>query len=118
MKLVHYFIIGGLMLLFLWLTGIVEGKKNKPSGKSGEKQVFKKAFNKTKNLGKKAFEAAKKVGKKVINQAKKKVINKVKKKFKQNNRHCKKDWKKCNKRAGGDSQERNECHMEYNLCTV
>jgi len=120
MKAIHYFIIGFLMLLFIWITLIVEGKKNKGKGDGA-----KKFGDDVKKFGKKAFDKTKEFGKKVIKKTNKKVGKPVKKAFKPPNKDCKRDWSKCKKTADDTYQNnpteleraRNVCHLKYKRCT-
>ena len=58
MKWIHLFIIGFMMILFVWTTLTIEGK-DKPKGKSGGSKFFKKAGDFIKKAGKTAVSIVK-----------------------------------------------------------
>ena len=112
MKPIHIFLIGGLMLLFVWLTLIVEGKNNK-SNKGAKK------FGKSLVGGKKGIKELTRVGKSIgkgLGFKKDIKAGNRKNKRRKHNRDCVKTANKCQNAAEGDAEKIQLCIDTYSTC--
>lgn len=133
MKYIHLFIIGVLMLLFMWSTILVEGKDNKKDDKAGK--FFKKVGKVAKDVGKTTLDVIKDPRKGIalakdgIKAARKGITGKGKKKKPKKKiiptkEMCRLNWNVCANKASRDyandamslQYSTSTCHQHYLNC--